>query len=363
MNLSTIETRIPLWYENGLSFHLAGPPGIGKTSIVHQSIGRLKDRVSKDIGLIVVNGASLTLPDVIGYGIPNTFTNSAGDEDVEMRFSRPFFSITADNSRWDEYDGGLLFIDEYDKISDLDVKKIIAEAKLSGRLGPHWLPAGWIICTAGNRQEDRAGSTKWFDHDINRTLWIDVVLEFSDWEAWASANGLMPVTIAFAKQNEGGVFSGKVPEKQGPFCTARSLARLDGYFQSIIREVGYIPDEKVSHEEAAGIIGAGMAHQFFGFMRTGAKLPTVEQIIADPSGCEVPSSPDGQMIVCYNLARAVSDNNINPVTTYISRMDGEFSATFYRSACKSHKDMVKNKQFRDWAKANSHLMSTFNTLG
>lgn len=356
MKLSVIEDRIPRWYENRISFHLEGQPGIGKTSIVTTAAKRIAERTKKRIGLIVVNGTCLTLPDALGYGIPNRYKGKDGKDHTEMVFSEPFFSRTVEGDRWDDYDGGLLFVDEHDKC-ELDVKKVIGEARLSGRLGPHLLSKGWMICSAGNRSKDRSGSTKNFDHEINRTMWINVELSFDDWEAWASANGVMPVSIAFAKQNQHIVFPDGVPEKQGAFCTARSFTRMDAYFQSIIAEVGYLPDDGVVLEEAASLNGAAMAHQYFGFLRIGAKLPTTEQIVARPDRVEVPSTPDGQMIVCYNLARDTTNDNVNAVTTYVNRCDAEFAATYYRSVVKANKHIVKCRPFMQWALKNSALMA------
>jgi hypothetical protein len=51
-----------------------------------------------------------------------------------MVFSDPFFWRTDDGKRLEEYDGGIIFVDELDKM-DTDVKKCIGEAALSGRSG------------------------------------------------------------------------------------------------------------------------------------------------------------------------------------------------------------------------------------
>lgn len=362
MKLSTVEKRIPMWYDCNNAFYIQGPPGIGKTTIIENSakamVGRVNRRTGKpfeSFGLVTVNGPSLTIPDVIGYGVPNRFKDSAGNERTEMVFSEPFFSRTREGVRWDQFEGGFFFVDEFDKC-DLDVKKLLSEAFLSGRIGPHWLPEGWMICAAGNRSKDRSGSTKFFDHQINRTKWIDVELPFADWEQWAVEHNLLPVVIAFAKQNWH-ILEAGVPEKQGPFCTARSLAKVDANFQYLIELEGYLPDDPIVVAETAADIGHAGTHQLFSFMRIGAKAPTIEQITADPKHCEVPTDPSLQMIICYNCARETTEENLDAVTTYIARLDGEFSATYYRSVVKVHKFVVRTKQFMDWAAKNSKLMA------
>jgi hypothetical protein len=363
MRLATVAKRIPMWYDNHVSFYIQGAPGMGKTSVIEaaaeQMVGRVNRRTGKpfnNFGIITVNGPSLTIPDVIGYGVPNRFKDSNKIERTEMVFSEPFFARDRHGNRWDQFEGGFFFVDEFDKC-DLDVKKLLSETFLSGRIGPHWLPEGWMICAAGNRSKDRSGSTKFFDHQINRTRWIDVDLPFGDWENWATDHGLLPVVIAFAKQNWHIIEAG-VPEKQGPFCTARSLAKVDSYFQYLIGVEGYLPDDPVVVAETAADIGHAACHQLFAFMRIGAKAPTIEQIVANPRDRSlVPTDPSLQMITCYNCARETTEENLDAVTTFISMLDGEFSATYYRAVIKTHKYVVRSPQFMEWAAKNSKLMA------
>ena len=52
---------------------------------------------------------------------------------------------------------------------DTDLKKIIGEAALSGRLGPHFIPEGWVIWMAGNRMAAMLAADSW-DFEMSRLL-------------------------------------------------------------------------------------------------------------------------------------------------------------------------------------------------
>ena len=70
--------------------------------------------------------------------------------------------------------------------------------------------------------------TKDFDFCINREGSFDVTNDVQGWtDDFAVPNGVMPLTIAFANQHPEVVFTSGVPEKQGPWCTPRSLVAAD----------------------------------------------------------------------------------------------------------------------------------------
>lgn len=351
MKLSTVQERMPLWYKNGTSIHLEGGPGLGKSSVIEQAPDVIGKRYGLNLGIVVINGAMLTPMDVLGYGVPKHYENH-----TEMRFSDPFFWRTEEGKRLEEYDGGILFVDEQDK-ADTDTKKILGEGRLSGRFGPHRLAKGWLVWSAGNRAQDRSGSGKKLDHEINRYQEIAVNPDLASWNEWALTRGVMPLTIAFANQNPHLVFSDTVPEKQGPWCTPRSLVSADGYLRLLAQEFGEVPDDATTIEEVGGRIGAGAAAQYFAFVKLERNMPKFERIIADPSGVKVPEKPDAAMLICYNLAHRVDENTAKPVITYVERMPKEFSVTFAHAACKRDPKLVRTPAFQKWAMDNSSLMA------
>lgn len=352
MKLATVMQRMPYWYKAGLSVHLESSPGRGKSTTIEAAPKLIGDKLGKNLGCVIVNGANLTMLDVLGCGVPRHHENGH----TEMVFSDPFFCRTVEGKRWEEYDGGIFFIDEQDKL-DPDCKKMLGEARLSGRFGPHKMPPGWLLWSAGNTGKDRSGSTKQLDHEINRTRWITVSDDVESWNDWALANGVSPLTIAFANQNPQIVWADGVPKNQGPWCTPRSLVKTDSYLRVLKEELGSVPDDPTTIEEVGGDIGPAAAAQYFAFIRLEREMPKYEAILADPDKAKLPEKPDALMLICYNLAFRIKKEDCAPVIKYMNRAPKEFAVTFAKAACTRDHSLVSTPAFQKWAMENSSLMA------
>jgi hypothetical protein len=358
MNLSSVLKRIPYWYASQKCVYIKSAPGRGKTTVFVDASSILSKMLNKNIGHVVINGPLLTPADSIGYLVPKTRKDERGIEHLESQYTDPFWFRTSEGKRLDEYDGGIIIVDEADKM-DADTKKVIGEAALSRRLGPHVLPNGWVVWMAGNRSQDRSGSTKELDHLINRRIEIDVTDDLASWNEWAAVNNVSPITMAFANQNPHIVWSEKVPEKQGPWCTPRSLVEMDRHLQMIAKmnnDPGF-PDDLYTMEEAQGMIGAGAVSQYFAFVRLDREMPKFETIIAKPMEVRIPEKPDAQMLVCYNLAHRVSYDTAEPVIKYVDRMPKEFAVTFAQTACRRDYSLLRHPAVNSWSMRNSSLMA------
>jgi hypothetical protein len=353
MKLKTLINRMPFYYKSGISIYIKSPPGRGKTQTLESASTILSQKFSKNMGHVVINGPLLTPQDAVGYLIPKHTDNGA-----ESFYTDPFWFKTKEGKRLSDFDGGVIIVDEADKM-DTDVKKVIGEAALSGRLGPHSLAGGWVVWMAGNRSGDRSGSTKELDHLINRRMELDIEDDIEGFVEWCQTHGVMPVTQAFAQQNPTVVFSATDPVKQGPWCTPRSLVRMDGFIQ-LVREAnnGELPEDPDTIEEGSGMIGAGAAMQYFGYVKLERAMPKFERIIAEPDKVKVPEKPDALMLIAFNLASRVDEKTIGPVVKYMERMPKEFAVTFMKAAVNRKSSIVATPAVQKWALENSSLMAS-----
>lgn len=357
MKFNDIITRLPYWYAAKKCVYLKSAPGRGKTTVLSEAPRLLGNMFGKSFGLVIINGPLLTPADSVGYLIPRKVTGVDGVEHMESVYTDPFWFRTREGKRLDEYDGGIIVVDEADKM-DLDVKKVIGEAALSGRLGPHVLPEGWIIWMAGNRQKDRSGSTKELDHLINRRMEVDVDDDIVSWNDWANANGVPYLYKAFANQNTEIVFSNELPKEQGPWCTPRSTVEAAFFHDKLPKMAdGGLPDDPTTTEEIAGMIGDNAAGQLFAFVKLEREMPKFEDIVRNPGSERVPTKPDACMLVAFNLAHRVDEQTIDQVVEYINRMPSEFGVTFGRSAVARNPKLVSSKGMMAWVKTNATLMA------
>lgn len=361
MNLNTFMKRMPGYYQSRKCIYITSPPGRGKTTTIVRAPEIIGKALGLNLGVVIVNGGLLTPMATLGFGLPKHYENHS-----EMVFSDPFFWRTEEGKRLEEYDGGIIFIDEADKM-DTDTKKNMGEGALSGRLGPHRLPKGWVIWMAGNTAEHRSGSTKELDHLINRRRQIEITDDVEATTEWMVTNGVSTIAIAFTNQHPEIVFTDKVPEKQGPWCTPRSLVEADRYMQILqAQNGGRYPDDPTTLEEIAGDIGHAAAVAYFAFIRLELDLPKFEDIVANPTKTKIPKKPDAQMLCVFNLAARVTAKTLQPIVEYIEGgetgvpekgMSKEFAITFAKAACKRCPELVIEPAMRKWSVNNASLMA------
>ncbi|WP_020095715.1 ATP-binding protein [Methylobacterium sp. 285MFTsu5.1] len=353
MKLNDFQNAIVALYDAKVSVYLRSSPGRGKSTVIESAPELLQAAKGGNFGIVVINAGNMNVPDAGGYLIPV----ETPDGRAESRYTEPYWFVTREGKRIHEYDGGIILIDEMDK-ADVDVKKILGEAMLSGRLGTHFIPEAWRVWGAGNKSSDRSGSTKELDHLINRRLEIEVDDDLTAWDDWAGANGIHPVVRTFVNQNPQIVFQDGVPEKQGPWCTPRSIVNCGRMLMQFAGGPGApLPTTPMAKELAAGMIGAGASAQLFATIQLEKEMPLYADILANPTSVKLPKdNPAAQMLICYQLAARVTETEAKAVITYVDRMPKEFAVLFAKAACKRDPSLVDTDDFGDWALENSSLM-------
>ena len=325
-------------------------------------VDELSARDGFEWGFTTLFLATYTPQDLMGYMVPA----KQEDGSIISKFTTPPWMITTDkagNQRHiNSFQRAIVFLDEYGQ-GDGDTKRVSAQLLLKGEVGPHKLKPGIGVIAASNRATDRSGVTKDFDFVINRRMEIGIADNIDAWLEWALTNKVSPMTMSFANQNPTIVFSDGVPEKQGPWCTPRSLVMVDKLLQTkAARNGGVIPEDPTTVEAIQGLIGAGAATALMIFVKLEREMPKYEEIVKRPMDTKVPSKPDSQMLVCYNLAHRVQQDDAEAVIKYVERMPKEFAVTFATAACKKTPMIVRTPAFQAWTKANSSLMASIATI-
>lgn len=345
--------------EAGIATEMKSAPGRGKSDFVEQLRNYLSERDGFEWGFFPLFLATYTPQDLMGYMIPA----KQADGSIISQFTTPPWMIDAQGRHINSFKRAIVFLDEYGQ-GDGDTKRVSAQLLLKGEVGPHKLDLAKVgIIAASNRASDRSGVTKDFDFVINRRMEVSIQDDLDSWQEWAEEHDVMPITRAFAQQNPTIVFSEGVPEKQGPWCTPRSLAMADKLLNiKAARSGGAVPVDPVTVETLEGLIGTGAAQQYMIFVRLDREMPPYEEIVKSPAKAKVPTKPDAQMLISYNLAHRVKIDDAGPVIEYVERMPKEFSVTFATSAVKRQPGLVRTKAFSEWVNRNSSLMASIATI-
>lgn len=354
MNLDNFMAIAPGLLDSGVSVELLSSPGMGKSESVDQVRAFMSKRDGFEWGFNTLFLATQTPSDLLGYMVPDK--RSFGDvATLVSSYTMPPWMLDRYGRPVHDYKRGILFLDEFGQ-GEADVKRAAAELLLNRRLGPWQLPDGWSVIAASNRSSDRSGVTKSFDFVINRRVQIEITPDVTSWENWANKHGVEPLFVAFAVSNPHVVFEGKVPEKQGPFCTPRSIVMLSRILRSITPN-GDLPTDTSTIELAAGMIGEAAAQQLIAHIRLGHELPKFAEIIADPDNTKIPVKPDARMLAIYELSSRVDAKTAKPVLQYVDRFPKEFAATFAKSTCQRIPELVMTDAFAKWATKNATLVN------
>jgi hypothetical protein len=362
MKLNELTARLPALYysaleDGGPSYYVTSAPGRGKTSVFKQ-FARLMKRVDPagKYGMVVINGANFTLMTAMGFMVWETDAKGR----AVAKFTLPYWWTTEEGRPIDEYDGVLILVDEADKLGQ-DERKIVGEAALSKVLGNHRFPAGTVVMFAGNRMQDRSGSTRELDHLINRRILIEVQDDIEAWADWAKGEKLLPETIQFAEENPQLLFEPR-PEDQRPWCTPRSLHQVDIHLRSLMAsfDTDKIPTDPLTQEEIKGGIGAPACAQFIKTIRLGQDCASYEEVISNPLGVTLPSRPDAQRLMSYKMASRVEVKDAAKVLAFMGRMPQEHMIMFVRMACQRNYEIALEPHFLAWCGKTSALTAVLN---
>jgi hypothetical protein len=259
-----------------------GPPGIGKSDIVHQ-IGEELGRDVIDVRL------SLWEPTDI-KGIP--YYNS---EQNSMAWAPPIELPTDPDSN------AILFLDELNSAAPA-TQAAAYQLILNRRVGTYVLPKGVSIIAAGNRESDKGVTYRMPAPLANRFIHIELKIDFEDWQEWAVKNRIHEQVIGyigFAKADLHD-FDPKSPNRS--FATPRSW--------SFVSEL--INDNDLSEATltnlVAGAIGEGLAIKFMAHRKIANQMPKPEDILSGKvTKCEIKEISAMYSLttsLCYELQAA-----------------------------------------------------------
>ena len=267
-----------------------GPPGIGKSDIVHQ-IGVQMEAKVIDIRL------SLWEPTDI-KGIPyfdptqNKMVWGAPSElpDAEMAAKYKFI---------------ILFLDEMNSAAP-SVQAAAYQLILNRKVGQYTLPDNVLIIAAGNREADKGVTYRMPAPLANRFVHLELAVNFDDWFQWAVDNKVHRDVVGyltFAKKDLYD-FDPKSPSRS--FATPRSWT-----FVSELLEDD--DDDTTTTDLVSGAVGEGLAVKFMAHRRVASTMPNPTDIllgkVKELKTKEISAMYSLTVSLCYELKEACDKND------------------------------------------------------
>jgi hypothetical protein len=271
---------------------LWGPPGIGKSDIIHQ-LGEEMDAHVIDIRL------SLWEPTDI-KGIPYFDSNSgtmvwgSPSELPTQQFAKNFPHV-------------ILFLDEMNSAAP-SVQAAAYQLILNRRVGQYKLPDNVLIVAAGNREADKGVTYRMPAPLANRFLHLEMRVDFDDWSMWATNNRVHKDVVGYVTFAKKDLYDFDPKSSSRSFATPRSWS-----FVSELLEDDDTDNETLT-DLVAGAVGEGLAIKFMAHRKVSSKLPKPEDILAGKikkldSKIEISAMYSLTVSMCYELKDATDKND------------------------------------------------------
>ena len=304
---------------------LWGGPGIGKSAVIRQLAAALSMPL-RDVRALLLDPVDLR-------GLP--FLGNDG----RSKWATPEF-LPQDGS-------GILFLDELNAAPAM-VQASCYQLVLDRKLGEYTLPAGWSIIAAGNRDSDRAVTTRMPTPLRNRFVHLEFEVDMQEWSEWAIQAGVRPEVIAFLRFRS--ELLNAFDRDANAFPSPRS-------WEFVSRILESQPEPSIEHELFAGAVGSGAATEFSAFLRMFRELPNIDAILVNPHQEPVPENAAAQYAVASALAHRASDTNLDRICVYLDRMPTEFCVLCVRDASLREPAIRHTAAYTKWAIQNHHVLA------
>jgi hypothetical protein len=309
------------------------PPGVGKTDISRQYANSRK----KETGQYK--------PIYLGQHAP---TDMCGFPYIDRENNRMRFSVP--DMLPDQPDSTIV-LDEFTN-APKQSQNLALQIALEKRVGEWVAPKNTFVIVSGNGSGDRCHVEKLSSAMANRVMFLNLVPDLEDWTAWALDHDVDVKVIAFLRFRPDllSSFDSAKWDGESGFATPRSWSATD-------RLVKANPSSTLRHTMLEGLLGAGPAAEFNAFLQVYEKLPSIDGILLDPKGADVPEEPSTRYAVCAALAHKATKDNFGRCAEYLGRLPKEFEVFGVRLTYQTKKTEISNcRDFISWAADNSESL-------
>lgn len=309
---------------------LVGPPGCGKSDIVHQACA--------DAGADLVVFHPVVSDPTDFKGMP--MSNAEGTEANFLPFGELKKLLNATRLT-------VCFIDDIGQAPP-SVQAALMQLVLARQINGHKISDKVVFIGATNRREDKAAVSGLIEPLKSRfSTILHIEPSVDDLCEWMLDNDVPPVAVAFLRFRPELLTNPSAPTND---FVNRALGR------TIMNMISWYKIGVVDLEVLGGAAGKGFASEFIGFLRVWEGLPNIESIRTDPARAVVPTEPAALFAVAVAVASRIAADTASWVIRYLVRLPQEFAVLGLRDALRKLPAAANSKEYIKWAVANQDLL-------
>lgn len=227
-----------------------GAPGVGKTAIMKQLAAEL------DLGLVDYTITHHTRQSAIGLPYISKRVFDGEERSVTEYTMSEIITMVYDAIDKTGHKEGILFIDEVNCVSET-LTPAMLELLQNKKFGPHHIPKGWILVTAGNPPEYNRSVREFDVVTLDRVKILNVEPDFDVWQKYAYAKTLHQAIIYYLSIRKQNLFKSERTVNGYSYVTPRGWEDLSlamqkyekmGYEVNTTLIEQYVTDKRIAAE-------------------------------------------------------------------------------------------------------------------
>ena len=309
---------------------LHSSPGIGKSDLAKKVANKF------NLMLIDLRLSQCDPSDLMGFPFLNEDKTKAGYVPMD-------FFPTEGTPLPEGYKGWLVLLDEFNS-APLSVQAAAYKIILDRMVGQNNLHKRAVCMAAGNLQIDAAIVNRLSTASQSRLVHLIIKADSEAWLDWATIEAEIDHRIvSFIR------FRPDLLHKFDPNHNDMTFAcpRTWEFTSDIIKPYpDAIPHKKLP--VLAGTVGEGAGREFLEFTHIYGKLPTKDEILADPENIKMPSEPSTLYALSGMVSTFLNEQTAPKLMQFISRLPVEFQFHSLSSVIKKNTELQQVPAIRDW---------------
>ena len=313
---------------------LVGSPGIGKSDIVKLVAKK------HNLKLIDVRLAQSDPTDLNGFP-------TLQSDGKRMNYAPPTtFPLEHLDQLPENHDGWLLFLDEINAAPP-SIQAAAYKLVLDRQIGAHNLHKRVAIVCAGNKATDKAIVNRLSTAMQSRMIHLNLMVDPEAWLDWANASNIDHRVISFIK------FRPELLHKFNPSHADDTFAspRTWEFLSKIIKDKPKF--SRTDHAVLVGTVGEGPATEFRAFSEVYKDLPTIEDMIENPTLVNIPREPGHQYAMTTLISHHANDDTIESLMIVTKKLPIEFQVVVLKDIYAIAPELKTNPVITSWVTANA----------